>query len=201
MKSQDHASSKDFFAEILRRHDFIESHYKLIGHTVVEFGAIEMILSSFVATVINQNNFLPALLALNRLSLAYVIDIARAVFPLQEEEMTVKAAFESILKTIDELRVKRNSLIHSFWTYNVDDQRMGYMRILPDKKKKIQIKDTSYTLQEFKELNSAVASSCSQLLKFVNNWEKRKRLNFNLHPHSSNKQRISTRIRSKQKKN
>jgi len=63
MKSLENLSSEDLWSEILRQHQFRESHYKIVGHIVVQFSAMEMILSSLVAQIVNRDNFVPALMA------------------------------------------------------------------------------------------------------------------------------------------
>jgi len=180
MKSLENLSSEDLWSEILRQHQFRESHYKIVGHIVVQFSAMEMILSSLVAQIVNRDNFVPALMAFNRLSLVNIIDIARTTFRLQEQDADLQARLDSLLNRIDELRIKRNGIIHSFWEYDVDSLSFSYTQMLPDRKKKIRFKDTSYTIQQFKALESDVQSVNNELLKFVTAWQKRQQPNDSL---------------------
>jgi hypothetical protein len=152
MKSLDQLSHEELWSELLKQHDFREKHCTLIGHIVVEFATIEIFLSSFLADVLNHDDMVPVLMVIGKLSLAQMVEMARVAFPLQEKELQIQEQFEIILHRIEELRVKRNGVIHSFWEYDVDSQRVSYVRTLPDKKGKIYFKETFYTIKEFEDL-------------------------------------------------
>jgi len=170
MKANPISAYVQHYADLMRQLKFRESHYKIVGEITVNFSAIEYFLTSLTSRLINPSNPLAAALALKKLNLRSAIDISRTVFLLQVRDSATQARFLPIIDSIENLRVKRNDIIHSMWDYDYANQRIGFSDIIIDKKKLLRIRNESFTLEDLEKLCREVTTALNQLMVFLRDW-------------------------------
>ncbi|MGH2569521.1 MAG: hypothetical protein ACRDGA_14380 [Bacteroidota bacterium] len=158
------------YTDIMREQGFREKHYKIVGKVTIEFSAIEYFLTYFVSELISPNAALPATLALKKLNLANILEIAPSIFQLQEANSETRAIFERIVSDINRLRIKRNDVIHSMWNYDYVNQRVSYTRLTTSKQKRVQFRNEAFSLEDLTNLSSEVSAVYHQLLDFIQAW-------------------------------
>jgi hypothetical protein len=170
MKTDAVSSYVEHYADLFRQIKFRESHYKIVGEITVNFSAIEYFLTTLVARLINPDEPLAAALALKKLNLRSTIDISRAVFLLREHDPAEQTTFLAIIDSIENLRSKRNDIIHSMWDYDYANKRIGFNDITIHKKKVLRIRNKSFTLEDLENLSREVTAALNQLMIFIRDW-------------------------------
>lgn len=91
-----------------------DEHYRAIGRISVEFGEIEMWVSSFAWALIDQEQSIGQIVTAG-MSFSRQLDLLSSLFQHRCHDTTKLNDFNDLTKRLSKLSDKRNTIIHSLW--------------------------------------------------------------------------------------